>query len=284
MSERPENQSLSPRLILDLYWSSTDQATITAAAEFARMMGLDLLGLYVEDEAVHALAALPFAREFRLPAHEWGAIDAGRMAGEFRAAAMGAQRRLIRTAAAFGVSQAFEALRGDPTASLTARSRPGDIVVFAEPRGAGDRNSRSFIRLWQAALSSPAAVLLVPVRLSRRRGPVAAAVARADDPALRTAAGIARAAGEDLLLLIPARGHPTRAEAVAAARALGLAERTIHTRVLPSRSAEGILHALADCPERMLVVERRLLAGSDEELFAIAARCGVPVLLLDGER
>ena len=279
MSEHREN----PRLILDLYWGSADQGTITAAAEFARLMGLDLLGLYVEDEAVHALAGLPFAREFRLPAHEWGAIEAGRIADEFRAAAMGAQRRLMRTADALGVAHAFEVLRGDPTASITSRSRPGDTVVFFEPRGAGDRSTRSFIRLWQAALSSPASVLLVPVRLSRRRGPVAAAVTRTNDPALSTAARIARAAGEDLLLLIPERGHPTPEEAVAAARSIGLAERKIHTRVLRGRSTEGILHALADCPERMLVLERRMLAGPDDALFAIAARCGVPVLLLDGE-
>jgi hypothetical protein len=279
MSEHREN----PRLILDLYLGSADQATITAAAEFARLMGLDLLGLYVEDETVHALAGLPFAREFRLPTHEWGAIEAGRIAGDFRAAAMGAQRLLRRTAEALGVAHAFEVLRGDPTASITSRSRPGDIVMFAEPRGAGDRSTRSFNRLWQAALNSPASVLLVPLRLSRRRGPVAAAVTRADDPALRTAARIARAAGEDLLLLIPDRGHPTREEALKAARAHGLAERKIHTRVLRGRSTEGILHTLAGCPERMLVLEREMLSGPDDALFAIAAGCGVPVLLLDGE-
>jgi hypothetical protein len=279
MSEPREN----PRLILDLYWSSADERTIAAAAEFARLLGLDLFGLYVEDEAVHALAALPFAREFRLPAHEWGAIESRRIADEFRHAATRAQRLLMHAAEALGVSHAFEVLRGDPAASVTQRSRQGDIVLFAEPRSAGERSSRSFARLWQAALASPASVLLVPVRLSRRKGPVAAAVTHAADPALRTAARIARAAGEDLLLLVPERGHPTREEAVAAARALGVPERRIQTRPLHGRSVEGILHALAGCPERMLVLERRMLRGSDDALFAIAAGCGVPALLLDGE-
>jgi len=279
MSEPPEN----PRLILDLYWSSADERTITTAAEFAQLMGLDLLGLYVEDEAVHALAALPFAREFRLPTHEWGGIEAGRIADEFRHAAASAQRLLMRAAETLGVAHAFEALRGDPAASVTQRSRHGDIVLFAEPRGAGDRSTRSFARLWQAALSSPASVLLVPVRLSRRQGPIAAAVTRAHDPALRTAARIARAAGENLLLLIPAHGHPTRDEVYGAAQALGVNERRIHTRVLRGRSTEGILHALAGCPERMLVLERAMLSGPDDALFAIAAGCGAPVLLLDGD-
>ena len=278
MSEHPEN----PRLILDLQLSPADEQMLSTAAEFARLLGLDLHGVYVEDEAVHALAALPFAREFRLPAHEWGGMEVGRIADEFRQAAARARRLLMQAAEATGVAHAFEVLRGDPAASVAQRSRRGDIVLFAEPRGAGDRSTRSFIRMWQAALESPASVLLVPLRLSRRQGPVAAAVTHAGDAALRTAARIARAAGEDLLLLIPAHGHPTREEVVSEARALGVGERRIATRVLRGRSTEGIQHALLGCPERMLVVERAALTGPDDALFAIAGRCGVPVLLLDG--
>jgi hypothetical protein len=276
MAERQEN----PRLILDLYWGSTDERTITAAAEFARLLGLELLGIYVEDEAVHALAGLPFAREFKLPAHEWGAIEADRIAAEFRYAAMSAQRMLARAAEPLGVTSAFEVLRGDPTTSVMLRSRPGDIVVFAEPRTA-ERSTRSFARLWQAALNSPASLLLIPFRLSQRRGPVAAVVTRRADPVLRTAARIASAAGEDLLLLIPARGRSLAEEAIATAKSFGLAERRIGTRTLPVASTEGILHALADCPERMVVLDRDALTGSDEAIFALAARCGAPVLIVE---
>lgn len=276
MAERPEN----PRLILDLYWSSADERTITAAAEFARLLGLELLGIFVEDEAVHALAGLPFAREFKLPAHEWGAIEADRIAAEFRYAAMSAQRMLLRTAEALGVTSAFEVLRGDPTTSVTLRSRPGDIVVFAEPRVA-ERSTRSFARLWRAALNSPASLLLIPFRLSQRRGSVAAVVTRRADPVLRTAARIASAAGEDLLLLIPARGRSLAEEAIATAKSLGLAHRRVGTRTLPVASTEGILHALADCPERIVVLDRTALTGSDEAVFALAARCGVPVLIVE---
>jgi hypothetical protein len=277
MAERQEN----PRLILDLYWGSADERTITAAAEFARLLGLELLGIYVEDEAVHALAGLPFAREFKLPAHEWGAIEADRIAAEFRYAAMRAQRMLARTADALGITSAFEVLRGDPTTSVTRRSRPGDIMVFAEPRVAAERSTRSFARLWQAALNSPAALLLVPSRLSQRRGPVAAVVTRRADPVPPTAARIAVAAGEDLLLLIPECGRSLAEEAIATAKSLGLAERRIRTRTLPVASTEGILHALADCPERMVVLDRTALTGSDEAIFALAARCGVPVLIVE---
>ena len=153
-------------------------------------------------------------------------------------------------------------------------------MVFAEPRVA-ERTTPTFARQWQAALNTPASLLLVPARPSSRRGPVAAVVTRRADPVLRTAAHIAAAAGEDLLALIPERARSLGQEAIAAAKSLGMAERRIHTRKLPVGSTEGILHALADCPERMVVLDRTALAGSDEAIFALAARCGVPVLIVE---
>ena len=76
---------------------------------------------------------------------------------------------------------------------------------------------------------------------------------------------------------------PDEVAAMLRLRALGFGERRIATRVLRGRSTDEILHALTGCPERMLVLERAALTGPDEALFAIAAGCGVPVLLLDGE-
>ncbi len=269
------------RIVVDLYWSSGDRQTVAAAAALARLLGLDLLGVYVEDEAVHGLAALPFAREFRLPTHQWGAIEAADIASEFRHAASNAERMLARIAASLGVASRFEVTRGDPSASVATGSRAGDIVVFAEPHLAGERMTRSFASLWQAAAASEAAVLLVPSRLEDRSGQIAAVVAAGDDANLHVAARIALAAGEDLLLLVPGRDRKTRDAAIAAARALGLAERRIRTAFIPALSPGGVLHALADCPERLVVLTREALAADpDAAIFAIATHCGVPVLIV----
>src|SRR4029077_9998237 len=124
-------------------------------------------------------------------------------------------------------------VRGDPSASVATRSRAGDIIVFAEPRMAGERMTRSFALMWEAAVASAASVLLVPSRLTRRRGQVAGVVSRHDDASLVTAARIALTANEDLLLLIPGRGHKRRDEAIGVARSLGVAEGRIRTRWLP---------------------------------------------------
>jgi hypothetical protein len=282
MAELPEYR----RIIIDLYWSSGDQRTIAAAAGLARLLGLDLLGIYVEDEAVHGLAGLPFAREFRLPTHQWGAIEAGHVAIEFRHAAGNAERMLARVAASLGVASRFEVTRGDPSASVATGSGVGDIVVFAEPRRAGERMTRSFQRSWQAALSAAASILVVPSGLVDRSGQIAAVVTGHDDASLVTAARIALAAGEDLLLLLPATEPGIREAGIAAARALGVPERRIRTAFIPSLSPEGVLHALADCPERLVVLAREALTAGpdpafpDPAIFEIATHCGVPVLIV----
>jgi hypothetical protein len=112
---------------------------------------------------------------------------------------------------------------------------------------------------------------------------VAAVVTGRDDASLITAVRIALAANEDLLLLVPERGRRVRDEAIGVARSLGMAESRIRTRTPPALSTEGILHALADCPERLVVLDRDVLAADpDETIFAIATHCGVPVLIVDG--
>jgi hypothetical protein len=64
--------------------------------------------LFVEDEALLALAERPFARELRLPSHEWQPVEAGHIAAELRHAAADARRLLHEVAATRGVSNAFE--------------------------------------------------------------------------------------------------------------------------------------------------------------------------------
>ena len=94
--------------------SPPSRAATSAAARLARLLEAELRGIFVEDEALHALAALPFAREFRLPGHAWTRMAAPSLGGDFAQL-----RRLLRDAAAeMGIEPAFEVMRGDPAACL----------------------------------------------------------------------------------------------------------------------------------------------------------------------
>ena len=78
---------------------------------------------------------------------------------------------------------------------IAAFSEAGDIFVVTEPANPADPMTHQAAVLIEAAFRSDAAVLLLPHRLARRRGPIVAIATEADDPAVRAAAGIAAAIG-----------------------------------------------------------------------------------------
>ena len=276
MSERAAYR----RVLLDLRHAAADRGGIRVAAELARLLDLDLTGVFVEDTALLGLAEYSFVRELRLPGHEWHPLDPGRIAEEVRTAADTARRLLQAHSASLGIHSLFEVVRGDPSASLAALSETGDIVVLVEPGTPSERLARAFPRAWQSALRSAAAVLLVPPRIARDHGPVAALVTRADDPSLATAAAIAAAAREHLLVLLP-RNDAVKTAAVAAARAAGLPAAHIRTRRLHDVTPEAVRHALGATAERLLVLTRGADGLPDTAPSHLAMARGVPVLVVE---
>ena len=179
------------------------------------------------------------------------------------------------------MARLFEVVRGDPALWIAAGSQTGDIVVVALPRLPVERLVHTTAHLLEAAHQSAAAVMLVPPTLARRQGPVAAVICEKSDPALLTAAHIAVAAGEDLLLLVSGPPALTR-EAVAQARSAGLAPQRISTRSIASITPEDILHALGASDERLVVLVRGICGGDDAAVSShIAASRGVPILVVE---
>jgi hypothetical protein len=269
------------RVLLDLCHATADRGGIRVAAELARLLDLDLTGVFVEDTALLGLAEYPFARELRLPGHEWQKLDPERIVAEVHEAAATARRLLDAHSAPLGIHSLFEVVRGDPSASVAALSGIGDIVVLVEPATPSDRLARAFPRAWQSALRSAAAVLLVPPRIVRLHGPVAAVITRAGDPSLATAAAIAAAAGEQLLLLLLPRDDDLKTAAVAGARAVGLPDGRIHTHRLRAATPQAVVHALGPTQERLVVMTRAAGALPDTAPSHLAAARRVPVLVVE---
>jgi hypothetical protein len=243
-------------------------APIQHAAEMARLLGLDICGVYVEDEAVLGLASFPFAREFRLPSHQWHPIEPNRVAAEFRHAADSAKRLLDTVARGLGVRCTFEVRRGDPSGVVAELLCSSDIVVLAEH---SDGLTQSFLRAWRSACGSDASVLLLPPGRIRPRGPVVALLA--GERAERSAAHIAGIAGETLVLL-------GSAKALAAA-SVDLPAEQVRLRAMPDATENALRFALADSGERLLVLDRdRFDTEREEAVLRVAAARGTPVLLV----
>ncbi|MFO1160397.1 MAG: hypothetical protein U1E60_16280 [Reyranellaceae bacterium] len=241
------------RAVLGMPTGGVDRHLLRAAAEFARLLELELLGVFMEDPALFSLATLPFARELRLPGHDWQALDLQRMGEELRAAADRERRLFEKELMAYGVACRFEVHRGDSATLARHVARASDILIVEEPMeidtlAAGGDPAR-------LSLLSAATILLVPRTGMPQGGPVAAVVADPSDPCLRIASRIAAATGEKALA-VPSVDQPSTAALLGSLRlALG-----------PRR-------------ERLLVLPRQGIT-SDGMLLEIASQRRVPILVV----
>jgi hypothetical protein len=262
------------RIVLHLHHGAVSRDLLREAADMARLLGLGLFAVFVEDEAVHGLASLPFAREFRLPSHAWQPIDPEQLAADFRHAAGLTKRLLDDVARDCGVVCGFEVRRGDPSVEVAAVLRSNDIVVLAER---ADVLTDSFLRAWRSATGSNASVLLLPPGMTRRHGPVAV-LAAAGARGVATGAHIARIARETLIVLGDEAGRD------AVLREANLSATHSQVRDLPALTETALQRALGTQAERLLVTDRDGLPPDQEAaLLRVAASRGTPVLLVGPE-
>ena len=269
------------RLVLEFGHGTTDVGIVRTAAELARLLGVDLHGLFIEDEALLALAAWPFARELRLPTHEWRRIDPETLAAELRAAAAAADRLLAEAVAALDIPGHFEVIRGDPAASIAAFCRRDDILVLAPSRSASGLG----LTREAAAGRAAGAVLVVPGGRMRRSGPVVAVLDDTADPGLDLAARIAAATAEELRILLADAAPAAQQQARDRAAALGVAPGRIQLQPRPRAATgrapgEDLPAALAGLRESLIVLGRGV-APDDAAVARIALRRGVPVLVME---
>lgn len=246
------------RVVLTVRGSFAPEPAIRLAAELAHWLELELAGVFVEDEALLALAGHSFAREFSLTGHTWQTLDAERMLADFRTTAERTEHLLAEAASALGLPSAFSVLRADPLA-LAAQFPATDILVMVGPDTAPPPGEQ--------AAPPPAAMMLVPPRPRLASGPIAAIP---DDVSLAIAASLARGANEDLLLILPG-------SAEASLDMADLPPTRIRRRRVPTNDTATLARALRAGHARLLVIERSALR--DDPAILVAAS-GTPVLII----
>ena len=225
------------RLVLGLQAGPSARA-IRAAAEFASLLNLELVGLFFEDTRLEKLSGIPFAREFRLLGGGWRPIDIDRLSRDFELAARNAQRLLANIAAQFSTKWQFEVTRELFGEAFGHFSRASDIVMIVQPESPAEYATRQFPLLMEAALQSAPAVMLAPAHPSLSTGPVIAIAAIPNDPCIYTAAEIAIAAKEELVIICAGAGD----ESAAAVREL---EAGPSLQIRSVRRGENLLSSLA---------------------------------------
>lgn len=272
MAEQP----IFKRIVLGLSCNKSGRG-MHLAAEIARLLQLDLVGLFVEEEGLLGLAALPFAREFQLLGGGWRPLDIDQLSRDLQIASKSVERDFTETAKTLQTTCQFEVVRGRMAEALASISRAGDIVLLAEPTSPAERATSQFPSVLDAVFHSAAAVLLVPSRIIRGSGAIVAIATEKDDPSIDAAKAIAAAAKEELIVIEPFR---------AAGRAHPSAPYAIDEIQIPRISAAKgeraplsmIWSAMHQVRERLVVIAR-----SDENLLpsSIASMRHVPVLIVE---
>ncbi len=208
-------QSTYRRIIIGLCLGETDAQSIRTAAEFARLLGVNLHCLFIEDEALLMLAGMPFAREIRLPGHTWGALTAEAVEADIRHGAAVARRLMEEVMKDVSVRTEFEVSRGDPAECLAAICQSDDIMVVPEQRSPTLPPTHSRKRLGAVAYEGTRSILLLPSHLRHESGPVVAMPTHMGDLVLDVAGKLALNAKEDLLIVLPeALGTDARVSAM----------------------------------------------------------------------
>ena len=271
------------RVIMGLCHGAADAETMCTAAELAQLLGLNLRYLFIEDEAVLALAELPFAREIRLHTHSWSPLTAEAVEADIRRAATQCRRLMDEIIRDIGVPSELEVLRGDPATCIAAVCQAGDIIAIAEQGAAA---THSLTRLHAGAHEAATSILLMPARLKARHGAIVALLTDGWDLALEMACRLAIAAKEDLVIMVtehPGDDATKKAEVSAKnrAQAIGQPQARIRTHTIHGVRIDDTSHALVGVRERLIVMNR--IAPPAAEASRIAAARGVPVLLVGGE-
>ena len=189
------------------------RATIEAAARFAAWFGATLRGVFIEDEALLHLAAIPFAKYIGATGQPPEPIDERATLHQFEAHAARVRAALASCAAAEEIGWSFDVLRGPLSVVNDALSERDLLVIETKSRpfaGALQLNSR----LLNAALKTDHPLLL----LRNGARPVTKIIALVQDPAsaasrlITTAAKLAATVGSPLqVLLLPGTVDPAAA-------------------------------------------------------------------------
>ncbi len=185
------------RIVVDLHCSGCDRLIVQQAAEFARMLRLELFGRFFADPGPARLAALPFAREFRPGERAWAPLEGGNVSRELAFAIAAAERLFQQMSAAAAIPRRFVLVHDQDVLERPVDGREESIAVIHQSGYAGE----PFDQMLETAFQTAASVLILPGGGGLKAGPILAVANGPDDVAVRIAAALAHAAGARLVRL-----------------------------------------------------------------------------------
>jgi len=170
------------RVIVPLDASSETGTAIDTAARLAARWQVPLHGVFIEDEELIGLAALPFARQVSLGAGV-EPLTKDQVEDYFRAFAERARRELADAADRYDVKWSFETLRGPLAADMLGGEHDFVVAGAASRPIGGHFRIAARSRSWMAVVARP---FLLAKRQWETGGSVFALLRRRDAKSART--------------------------------------------------------------------------------------------------
>lgn len=264
------------RILVALDASADSLSALEAAAGLAAGMRSRLAGLYVEDQDLLDLAALPFARE--VMAGGARALDRKQLERDLKAQARAARAAMETVCKRAHVEWSFEVKRGRTGAVIETAAASADVIAL------GRAGRPDAVRLGSAARAAmrhaPTAVLLVGGRTWP--GPVIVPFdgSQAALEALDTACAIVRADGQALRLVIDAPDDAA-ADALRVAAAGRLGEIKADYRIFIGPAARHMRRLLCEAEGGLIILPAGAPSFQDDARLArLLDQVRCPVLLL----
>jgi nucleotide-binding universal stress UspA family protein len=197
------------RILVAVDASAHSLAALEVAADLARRLEADLAGLFVEEDDLLRLAALPFARAYSADAADLARIDPEAMRRALHVQAERARRALAAVAARHHVAWSFRIARGSAGAALIEAARDCDLLGMGKASAAMTRHAR-LGGTARVALSRGTCATLMMQR-DGALGDRVVALYTGAERALATAAALARDLSSRLEVIVAA-GDPAAAE------------------------------------------------------------------------
>lgn len=261
---------------MGLHPSPHGRAALETAARLAALLGAELRGVYVQEERLLRLPALPFLREVDAVSGRVRPLRSSDLERQIQAEAERVRRQLIRVADQLGVEWSFRVSRGEVHAVVGEAAAAMDLVTLGVRARATASGLGSTVRAMVAESGHPVMVIRRGMRLGFH-------VHAVDDgsEAGRRAVEIARSLTdrEDTRLTIHVsaeRGSTERAEAYR--DELRKAGRS--GAVVQAAPAQGAAAPLGDARCGLLVLPRTAVAGGTGVLDELLRHSACPVLMV----
>ena len=197
----PSRPRVFNRILVALDATRAGQSALESAALLAEALQYELVGLFVEDSDLLALANLPFSREVRRSG-VIQEIDPAALQREVEAHAAAARYAVRQAALRRNLRWSFRSVRGDVDAVVTAAAAEVDIVCVSR-RGPGRYRRAPMASPARVALERQAPVLVAGQLTDRIDKPVAIIIDQAESgqASVRLSGRIAAKAKTGLVVL-----------------------------------------------------------------------------------